>query len=102
MLIGVLPRAQFTAARTVLLPGDTLLLYTDGLTEARIGPRRELYGDDALRAFTAARTPAGPQALITALTGLLAGFGEGLDDDTALLAFGVPASLPDQPLRVDD
>ncbi|MFE9999697.1 PP2C family protein-serine/threonine phosphatase [Streptomyces avermitilis] len=102
MLIGVLPGAQFTAARTVLLPGDTLLLYTDGLTEARIGPGRELYGDDALRAFTAARTPAGPQALITALTGLLAGFGEGLDDDTALLAFGVPASLPDQPLRVDD
>ncbi|MEU9473213.1 SpoIIE family protein phosphatase [Streptomyces avermitilis] len=102
MLIGVLPGAQFAAVRTVLLPGDTLLLYTDGLTEARIGPRRELYGDDALRTFTAAQPPQGPQALITALTGLLAGFGEGLDDDTALLALGVPASLPDQPLRVDD
>ncbi|MEU2588226.1 SpoIIE family protein phosphatase [Streptomyces avermitilis] len=102
MLIGVMPRAHFTAARTVLLPGDTLLLYTDGLTEARVGPQRELYGDDALRAFTAAQPPAGPQALITALTGLLAGFGEGLDDDTALLTLGVPTSLPDQPLRVDD
>ncbi|MFJ9967885.1 PP2C family protein-serine/threonine phosphatase [Streptomyces avermitilis] len=102
MLIGVMPRAHFTAARTVLLPGDTLLLYTDGLTEARVGPQRELYGDEALRAFTAAQPPAGPQALITALTGLLAGFGEGLDDDTALLTLGVPASLPDQPLRVDD
>ncbi|MFG2385497.1 PP2C family protein-serine/threonine phosphatase [Streptomyces avermitilis] len=97
MLIGVMPRAHFTAARTVLLPGDTLLLYTDGLTEARVGPQRELYGDEALRAFTAAQPPAGPQALITALTGLLAGFGEGLDDDTALLTLGVPTSLPDQP-----
>ncbi|MET7919175.1 SpoIIE family protein phosphatase [Streptomyces avermitilis] len=102
MLIGVMPRAHFTAARTVLQPGDTLLLYTDGLTEARVGPQRELYGDDALRAFTAAQPPAGPQALITALTGLLAGFGEGLDDDTALLTLGVPTSLPDQPPRVDD
>lgn len=91
MLIGVLPQAQFTPARTQLSPGDTLLLYTDGLTEARTGPDRELYGDDALRAFTAEQSATGPQALIAALTGLLAGFGDGLDDDTALLALGVPA-----------
>ncbi|WP_435863886.1 SpoIIE family protein phosphatase [Streptomyces microflavus] len=100
LLIGVLPRAAFTAARTDLVPGDTLLLYTDGLTEARTGPERELYGDDALLAFTAAQTPAGPQALITALSGLLASFGDGLDDDTALLALGVPAALP-TPASVD-
>ncbi|MFC8238538.1 PP2C family protein-serine/threonine phosphatase [Streptomyces sp. NPDC056663] len=94
MLIGVLPQAQFTPARTQLFPGDTLLLYTDGLTEARTGPKRELYGDDALRAFTAQQPATGPQALITALAGLIAGFGDGLDDDTALLALGVPAPLP--------
>ncbi|WP_326841072.1 SpoIIE family protein phosphatase [Streptomyces sp. NBC_01558] len=94
LLVGVLPQAPFTAARTDLRPGDTLLLYTDGLTEARIGPKRELYGEDALRAFTAAHPPTGPQALITALSGLLASFGDGLDDDTALLALGVPAALP--------
>ncbi|MFF7253486.1 PP2C family protein-serine/threonine phosphatase [Streptomyces microflavus] len=93
MLIGVLPQAAFTAARTRLLPGDTLLLYTDGLTEARTGPDRALYGDEALRAFTAARPAQGPQPLITALTGLLASFGDGLDDDTALLAIGIPAPL---------
>ncbi|MCX4444829.1 PP2C family protein-serine/threonine phosphatase [Streptomyces sp. NBC_01789] len=94
LLVGVLPQAPFTAARTDLLPGDTILLYTDGLTEARTGPKRELYGDDALRAFTAAQPPTGPQSLITALSGLLASFGDGLDDDTALLALGVPASPP--------
>ncbi|MYR57427.1 SpoIIE family protein phosphatase, partial [Streptomyces sp. SID625] len=94
LLVGVLPRAPFTAARTDLRPGDTLLLYTDGLTEARIGPERELYGEDALRAFAAAQPPAGPQTLITALSGLLDSFGDGLDDDTALLALGVPATLP--------
>ncbi|WP_435975338.1 PP2C family protein-serine/threonine phosphatase [Streptomyces sp. Qhu_M48] len=94
LLVGVLPEAPFTAARARLLPGDTLLLYTDGLTEARTGPDRELYGEDALRAFTTAQPPAGPRALITALSGLLASFGDGLDDDTALLALGVPAPLP--------
>ncbi|MFD9467162.1 PP2C family protein-serine/threonine phosphatase [Streptomyces sp. NPDC060027] len=91
MLVGVLPGAQFETARTQLFPGDTLLLYTDGLTEARTGPDRELYGEDALRVFTATQPAAGPHALITALTGLLTGFGDGLDDDTALLALGVPA-----------
>lgn len=93
LLIGVLPQAPFTAARTRLLPGDTLLLYTDGLTEARTGPDRDMYGDEALRTFTAAQPAQGPKALIAALTGLLASFGEGLDDDTALLALGVPAPL---------
>ncbi|MFD3549757.1 PP2C family protein-serine/threonine phosphatase [Streptomyces sp. NPDC058655] len=94
MLIGILPWAEFTPARTRLYPGDTLLLYTDGLTEARTGPDRTLYGEDALRAFTAEQPAAGPQALISALGRLLTGFGEGLDDDTALLALGVPAALP--------
>ncbi|MEU8792690.1 SpoIIE family protein phosphatase [Streptomyces sp. NPDC048643] len=101
LLIGVLPRAPFATASAQLLPGDTLLLYTDGLTEARTGPERELYGEDALRAFTAAQPAAGPKALVTALTGLLAGFGDGLDDDTALLALGVPAPLPIAPAKDD-
>ncbi|TQL18154.1 sigma-B regulation protein RsbU (phosphoserine phosphatase) [Streptomyces sp. SLBN-134] len=94
LLVGVLPQAPFTTAHARLLPGDTLLLYTDGLTEARTGPGREMFGEDALRSFTAARPPSGPQALITALSGLLTSFGDGLDDDTALLALGMPASLP--------
>ncbi|WP_245765218.1 SpoIIE family protein phosphatase [Nonomuraea jiangxiensis] len=92
MLVGALPTAVFTTAETTLAPGDTMLLYTDGLTEARTGPRRDsLYGEAALRAFAADLAPAGPQQAINALTGLLTSFGDGLDDDTALLALGVPA-----------
>ncbi|MEU7501440.1 SpoIIE family protein phosphatase [Streptomyces griseofuscus] len=95
LLVGVLPTAPFSTAQTTLAPGDTLLLYTDGLTEARTGPTREhMFGDDALRAFATDHAPATPQQLITALTGLLEGFGDGLDDDTALLALGAPATHP--------
>jgi sigma-B regulation protein RsbU (phosphoserine phosphatase) len=33
--IGLFPDARFLVQRTVLQPGDTLLLFTDGVTEAR-------------------------------------------------------------------
>lgn len=89
---GALPDARFTTADTVLGPGDTLLLYTGGLTEARTGEGRDsLYGDDALLAFATAHSGAAPHAVIRALTHLLAGFGDGVNDDTALLSLGVPA-----------
>ncbi|MFG3659750.1 PP2C family protein-serine/threonine phosphatase [Streptomyces sp. NPDC047706] len=95
LLVGVLPAAPFATAGTTLGPGDTVLLYTDGLTEARTGPGRDsLYGEDALHAFVAARAPATAQELVAALTELLDSFGAGLDDDTALLALGVPAVRP--------
>ncbi|MFJ5997288.1 PP2C family protein-serine/threonine phosphatase [Streptomyces sp. NPDC092370] len=93
LLIGVVPGAPIGTAETVLAPGDTVVLYTDGLTEARIGAGRDdLYGEDALHAFAADQAPAAPHEAITALTGLLESFGDGLDDDTALLALGVPAA----------
>ncbi|MFC7992523.1 PP2C family protein-serine/threonine phosphatase [Streptomyces pilosus] len=94
-LVGALPAATFSAATTVLAPGDTLVLYTDGLTEARTGDdRTALYGEEALLAFAAHHAGRSAQDVIQALTGLLDDFGDGLDDDTALLALGVPAPTP--------
>ncbi|MBL1082372.1 SpoIIE family protein phosphatase [Streptomyces actinomycinicus] len=95
LLVGVVPGARFTTATTVLTPGDTLLLYTDGLTEARTGDdQSDRYGDEALRGFAVRHAGRPPDAVVQALTGLLHGFGDGLDDDTALLAIGVPATGP--------
>lgn len=98
-LMGVLPEV-FIATTTVRLgPGDTLLLYTDGLTEAHSphtapDPTREgdRYGEAALLAFGAEQAPTSARALIDALIALLDSFGEGLNDDAALLALGIPAS----------
>jgi phosphoserine phosphatase RsbU/P len=93
MLVGVVPDPHFTTAGTSLETGDTLLLYTDGLTEARTkaGPR---YSEEDLHTFAQSLAPAGPQRTVTALTSLLKSFGDGLDDDTALLALGIPAPAP--------
>ncbi|GHA22719.1 hypothetical protein GCM10010329_52610 [Streptomyces spiroverticillatus] len=95
LLIGILPNPPLASAATILAPGDTLLLHTDGLTEARTalgGRGSERYGDDALREFVRAAPDTSPASLVDALTGLLESFGEGLDDDTALLALGAPAT----------
>ncbi|MEE1938272.1 SpoIIE family protein phosphatase [Streptomyces sp. TRM 70361] len=91
-LVGALPEARFTTVETRLRPGDTLLLYTDGLTEARTDEDRGRYGEEALLDFAGELAPAGAPAAVAAVTRLLDGFGEGLDDDTAVLALGVPAS----------
>ncbi|WP_437065180.1 PP2C family protein-serine/threonine phosphatase [Streptomyces sp. enrichment culture] len=95
LLVGILPAAPFTAATTVLTAGDTLLLYTDGLTEARTGAEHTgLYGEEALLSFVAGHAGKPPHDIVHALTDLLRGFGDGLDDDTALLALGVPTPGP--------
>ncbi|TQJ92224.1 sigma-B regulation protein RsbU (phosphoserine phosphatase) [Streptomyces sp. SLBN-31] len=100
LLVGVLPEAPFSTATTTLCPGDTLLLYTDGLTEARTGAdRSSLYGEDALLSFATRHAGATAPDLVQALTALLDGFGDGLDDDTALLALGVPARPATLPTR---
>ncbi|MEE1757015.1 PP2C family protein-serine/threonine phosphatase [Streptomyces sp. SP18CS02] len=93
VLIGILPTPPITVTRTSLEPGDTLVLYTDGLTEART--EQDRYGDDGLLAFAEDLAPSGAVATVKALAALLDGFGDGLDDDTAILALGVPpAALP--------
>ncbi|PPJ36057.1 hypothetical protein C5E45_21835 [Nocardia nova] len=88
MLVGALPDAVFAGRAVHLAPGDTVLLYSDGLTEARVRGRERL-GEERLREFIDALGPVSAPGLIAALTELLAGF-DGVDDDTALLALGIP------------
>lgn len=49
MLVGALPKFKARSCETSLAPGETCLLYTDGLTEARGGPLgAEVFGDERL------------------------------------------------------
>ncbi|WP_246212584.1 PP2C family protein-serine/threonine phosphatase [Streptomyces abyssomicinicus] len=95
MLVGVVADADFVSAATTLEAGDTMLLYTDGLTEARTGERPgELFGGDGLREFARGLARRGPDGLVAEVRALLDRFGDALEDDTALLALGAPARPP--------
>lgn len=94
-LLGVVPDADMAEITVHLGPGDSLLLYTDGLTEARIRGTGERYGDEALLEFARDLAPATAEEAVAAVRRLLDGFGQGLDDDTAVLAIGVPATARD-------
>jgi sigma-B regulation protein RsbU (phosphoserine phosphatase) len=89
-----MPGAAYATAAVRLRPGDTLVLYTDGLTEARPGPPGRRYGEEALLALARGLSPATATATgtVAALAALLRSFGNGLTDDTAILALSVPAA----------
>jgi sigma-B regulation protein RsbU (phosphoserine phosphatase) len=84
-LIGSLRKPNIATRTFSVAAGDTLLLYSDGLPEARTGPGTDRYGEEALRAFLAQLTPTSAPVAVEALTGLL-GTLERLDDDVALMA----------------
>jgi sigma-B regulation protein RsbU (phosphoserine phosphatase) len=56
-VLGILPAARYEQARCEVRPGDVLVLYSDGLSEAT-NPAGEEYGESRLREFLAT-APAG-------------------------------------------
>lgn len=50
MVLGILEHAPFTEARITLSLGDMLLLYTDGIPEAR-SASGEFYGDEKMQSI---------------------------------------------------
>ncbi|MEW1612642.1 MULTISPECIES: GAF domain-containing SpoIIE family protein phosphatase [unclassified Streptomyces] len=89
-LIGLLPAPHFTQTTTRLRPGDALLLYTDGVTEARTASGSMLE-EEGLVAHLAASARHDADGLLAGVHKLLTDLGTGVNDDTALLALSVPA-----------
>ncbi|KLL10919.1 MULTISPECIES: PP2C family protein-serine/threonine phosphatase [Protofrankia] len=89
LALGLFDNADLTSTRIRLRPGDMLLLYTDGVTEARRG--REQYGDDRLRALVANTEPASADQLTSAVEAAVIDFADGPpQDDIAILAVFLP------------
>ena len=55
--LGMLPTPAFEEQRVHLAPGDTLIVYSDGVVEA-MNPAEDFFGDERLRAAIAASTRA--------------------------------------------
>jgi sigma-B regulation protein RsbU (phosphoserine phosphatase) len=88
-LIGILPTPRIVTRTVPLLPGDTLILYTDGLIEARTNTREGRFGTNALLDFAGGLAPATAARVVAALAGLVAGLPHGVDDDVAFMALSV-------------
>lgn len=95
-LLGVLTDIRLTDVRFRLAPGDALLLYTDGATEARARPTttrgaRPRFGEDALAAALAGCDGLAAAGIVDRIGSLLSRYsGDWASDDTALLALRVP------------
>ncbi len=86
--IGLVGEETYDVARFRMEEGDALLLYTDGVTEAR-GPGREEYGQERLESLLARRTvDSTPRRLVRAVRGDLGRFvgDSALADDVTVLA----------------
>lgn len=86
---GALPGLPYTAAQFSVAPGDVVVLYTDGVTEARASDR-EFFGDERLDEAVRAAATGGVQSAPSAIHDIVMGFTDGhLTDDIAILAFGM-------------
>ncbi|MDP9842310.1 PP2C family protein-serine/threonine phosphatase [Streptosporangium lutulentum] len=93
-LLGLFDDPGLSSVRFTLLAGDTLLLYTDGITEAP-APGGELFGEERLRLLLSGCERMNASAVVARIRdAVLAHGGPEPRDDVALLALRVP--LPEE------
>jgi serine phosphatase RsbU (regulator of sigma subunit)/HAMP domain-containing protein len=84
VLLGILPGARYESRETSVRAGDVLVLYTDGITEAR-RTDGELFGDQRLAAAVAAARGGTPEEIAEAVMHAVAEWaGARQRDDRAL------------------
>jgi serine phosphatase RsbU (regulator of sigma subunit) len=84
--LGLVERSPYSGGRMILGPGEALLLYTDGVTEA-MDPSETLYSDQRLERFLDHNRGASPRQIISDLVSdvrQFAGEAPQSDDITAL------------------
>lgn len=91
-LVGALPSIEATTYETRLAPGETCLLYTDGITEAHGGPLgRDQFGEERLRRAAGECTGLPAEAVVERVQMLATDWvGRNAHDDMALLAISAP------------
>ncbi|GAA5610917.1 hypothetical protein Spla01_02063 [Streptomyces platensis] len=91
-LVGALPEVTSTTATLDLAPGESCLLYTDGITEAMGGPLGdELFGEARLRSALSECAGLPAEAVVERIRMLAAQWvGAGRHDDMAVVAITAP------------
>ncbi|MEU6406833.1 GAF domain-containing SpoIIE family protein phosphatase [Streptomyces sp. NPDC046985] len=91
-LIGALPEIRSSTAEETLRPGETCLLYTDGVTEAKGGPLGDaLFGDARLRRALGECAGMPAEAVVERIQMVVADWIDGnRHDDIAIMAITAP------------
>ncbi len=90
-LLGLFPEVDLHDTRLMLRTGDAMVLFTDGVTEARSHINRELYGDERLSELVAGLTDLSAARMATAVIKAARAFSGGvIGDDTAVLVVKAP------------
>ncbi len=99
-VIGIFPSSRFKDEQVTTRHGDMLLLYTDGVIEARC--EGDLYGEDRLvgvvRGSGTTNTKEMPKRIFKEVSGFCEG---GLKDDLAILTISFLGTTPVQSKRAD-
>jgi sigma-B regulation protein RsbU (phosphoserine phosphatase) len=89
MVLGVFPDNQYDQAEIVLAPGDRVLFYTDGITEAR-NPHNDEYGEDRLAGAALTVRSSSADAIKDVLLADVCAFNGGkYEDDATLIVVGI-------------
>jgi serine phosphatase RsbU (regulator of sigma subunit) len=94
--LGIDPGVGFAETRIDLQPGTTLVLYTDGVTEARDDAGTQ-FGEDRLAAVLTALTSGDAERAVAAVSAAVEEQLQGSRyeaDDLAVLALAVPPAQP--------
>ena len=87
VILGIMPMAVYKEARVTLDPGDTLVLFTDGVTEA-VDPSDEEYGEARLAALVGSMKDRPSEEIVEAIHNAVATYTQGApaaDDITVVV-----------------
>jgi len=90
LVLGVSPDWTYTTGTSPFHPGDRLVCFTDGMTEAR-NPADEEFGEDRLAALAAATRAGSAESLADVLTRTVIAWtaGDAQDDATLIVVESV-------------
>ena len=86
LVVGAVENATYQTGQTILQPGESIFLYTDGVTEA-VNEREELFSDDRLRTKITLLQGHPPKELISRIAEEIARFAQNMPqaDDIAMM-----------------
>ena len=73
IVLGVLEKVELEEKEVTIAPGDLLVYYTDGITEA-VNGEKQIFGRKRLRAVVAAQRTAGAQQAVDAILAAVSAF----------------------------